>query len=321
VGVHGDTGTIEYYLEQLGFGMFPWLVLVPLGVFGARWYSDSILSTPSGRARVLVLLWSISFFVFFSAVITKFHHYIFPAVVPISILVGLALDDIVTRKARRPEPLLLLGLGLAAVVGWDLSRPPGLGKAGYERFVDLFIYNYRRVWPEGEQYDYSSILLVLVVIVLACSAALLIPRWRRVLSWGVIAAAVVFSVWALDIYMPQVGRHWSQENLIAEYYERRSGAHERLVAYQMNWKGENFYTGNRVVVYVSLDTDDFERWIHEHEGERHFFITERSRFEGLRSALNRASSGAGTRMEEIGAPPGPERGELCNKFRMGVTTL
>lgn len=321
VGVHGDTGTIEYYLQQLGYGMFPWLVLVPLGIFGGRWYRDEILSTPGGRSRALVVLWALSFFVFFSAVITKFHHYIFPVVVPLALLVGVAFDEVLSRKNRRPEPYLLLGLGLTAVVGWDLIRPPGLGKAGYERFVDLFIYNYRRVWPEGEEYDYSSVLAILAGMVFVCSLTLLIPRARKFLAWSVLLSAVIFTVWALDIYMPEVGRHWSQENLISEYYERREGPGERLVAYQMNWKGENFYTGNRVVVYVSLNTDDFEEWVQEHAGERHFFITERSRYEGMRSALNRASPGAGTRMEEIGEPPGPERGDLCNKFRMGVTTL
>jgi hypothetical protein len=106
-----------------------------------------------------------------------------------------------------------------------------------------------------------------------------------------------------------------------QYYDRRNGSHERLVAYQMNWKGENFYTGNRVLVYVSLDTDSFEGWVREHAGERHFFVTERSRYEGLRSALDRARPGAGARLVEIGAPPGPDRGALCNKFRLGVTTL
>lgn len=321
VGVHGDTGTVEYYLQQLGYGCFPWLALIPLGLFGLGFHRRELLRTKDGRTRLLVVLWVFSFFVFFSAVITKFHHYIFPVVVPMAILVGIAFDDVLSRRLERPEPLLLAGIGLSILVGWDLIRPPGHGKAGYERFVDLFIYNYRRVWPEGSEYDYSSTLAVLVGAVVVVSLTLMAPRFRRFLGWALPVAAIGFTVWTLDVYMAEVGQHWSQANLIVEYYERRDGPQERLVAYQMNWKGENFYTGNRVLVYVSLDTDDFERWVQEHAGERHFFITERSRFDGMRAALNRARPGAGTRMVEIGAPPGPDRGELCNKFRMGVTTL
>jgi hypothetical protein len=321
VGVHGDTGTMEYYLQQLGYGMFPWLALIPLALFGFTWVHDKPLETPAGRTRAFVLIWVVSFFVFFSAVITKFHHYIFPTVVPLAILVGLAFDDLVERRIRRPEPLLVVGLALTAAVGWDLVRPTSAGTAGFERFVDLFIYNYHRVWPEGARYNYTSTLIVLVMVVGVLSVPLAIPRLRRVLAWTVVVAATIFTGWCLDAYMAEVGVHWSQESLIREYYERRDSPDERLVAYQMNWKGENFYTGNRVVVHVSLETDAFERWVREHAGERHFFITERSRFEGLRSALNRARPESGTRMVEIGAPPGPDRGALCNKFRMGVTTL
>jgi 4-amino-4-deoxy-L-arabinose transferase-like glycosyltransferase len=321
VGVHGDTGNMGYYLSQIGYGVFPWLVLVPLGLFGFSWTRREVLVTPAGRARSFVLIWLVAFFVFFSAVMTKFHHYVFPALVPLAVLVGIAFDDLLARRLTRPEPLVLIGVVLTAIVGLDLVRGPGSSKPGYERFVDLFIYNYRRVWPEGPQYDYTGVLTVLVCCAVGVALLLLIPRSRAILGWGTVVFAFVFGGWLLDCYMPAVGDHWSQAGLIAEYYERRESADERLVAYQMNWKGENFYTGNRVIVHVSLDTDEFESWVRAHAGERHFFITERSRFEGLRSTLNRAVPGAGDRMEEVGAPPGPDRGRLCNKFRMGVTTL
>jgi 4-amino-4-deoxy-L-arabinose transferase-like glycosyltransferase len=321
VGVHGDTGTMEYYLEQLGYGMFPWLALVPLAIFGFRWRGDGLLDGPSGRSRAFVLIWVVSFFIFFSAVITKFHHYIFPTIVPVAILIGIVFDDLLEGRIKRPEPLLLMGLVLTAIVGRDLARGPGSAKPGYERFVDLFIYKYNRSWPEGDEYDYSGILLGLAVAAVLVAAVLLIPKGRRVLAYGSVVYALIFGFWLMNVYMPNVGDHWSQRNLIEQYYERRDGPEERLVAYQMNWKGENFYTGNRIVVHVSLETEAFESWVRDHQGERHFFITERSRFEGLRSSLNRAVAGAGTRLQEIGAPPGPDRGELCNKFRMGVVTL
>ncbi len=318
VGVHGDTGTVGYYVEQLGFGMFPWLALVPVALLGFWWQRDELLQSEQGRSRVFVLLWAISFFIFFSAVITKFHHYIFPTIIPLAILIGIAFDDLLSRRLKRAEPVMLLGLGLMVVVGRDLVRGPDNPKPGYERLVDLFIYNYRRVWPEGEEYDYSFVMLILVCAGVICSVPLVIPRIRRYLAFTVVLFALVFVGWLMNVYMPDVGNHWSQRNLIQRYYAERTSPDERLVAYQMNW---NFYTGNRIVVRVSLDTDEFEEWVSEHEGERHYFITERSRFDGMRNAINRAIPGAGTRMEEIGDPPGEGRGELCNKFRMGVVVL
>ncbi len=321
VGVHGDTGTVEYFVQQLGYGVFPWLLFVPLALVGYAWHRDRALATTEGGMRAFVAIWFFALFVFFSAVVTKFHHYIFPAVVPLALLVGLGFDDLMARRIRHGGPLLLAGLGLLAVVGADLARAPGHGKPGYERLVDLFIYNYRRAWPEGDGYEISGQLLVLVTLAVIVGSLLLVPRLRRPVGVAYVAVALIFGAYCASYYMPLIGPHWSQESLIREYYEGRGGPEERLVAYQMNWKGENFYTGNRVVVHVSLDTDAFERWVRERSGERHYFITERSRFEGLRSALDRASDGAGGRMEEVGEPPGPRRGALCNKFRMGVTTL
>jgi 4-amino-4-deoxy-L-arabinose transferase-like glycosyltransferase len=321
VGVHGDTGSAEYFLQQLGYGTFPWLALLPLGIFGFAWYRKGQLENEQAQMRAFALLWMISLFVFFSGVITKFHHYVFPTIVPMAILVGVAFDDLVSRRAKRPEPALVLGIGLLAAVGLDLAHGEGAGKPGYERLVDLFIYNYNRVWPEGAEYDFAPALATLVTVAILVTLPLLVPKLRGPVGGGAVVFGLLFGGFCLDVYMPAVGPHWSQQGLIERYYVDRAGPEERLVAYQMNWKGENFYTGNRVVVHVSLETDGFERWVREHQGERHFFITERSRYEGMRGTLDRISAGAGARMEEIGPAPGPERGRLCNKFRMGVTTL
>jgi hypothetical protein len=106
--------------------------------------------------------------------------------------------------------------------------------------------------------------------------------------------------------MIQLAPHWTQKHLIEEYYEKRKSPAERLVAFQMNWKGENFYTGNRVVVHVSTKNKDLEKWVNKHRGERHFFITEQSRFKRMSSRV-KAKSG----------PLNP-LGDTCNKYKIGV---
>ena len=54
----------------------------------------------------------------------------------------------------------------------------------------------------------------------------------------------------------------------------------------MNWKGENFYTGNATYVFVNLDNQAVREWIGENEGRHAFFVTEQSRISGLRSLLS-----------------------------------
>ena len=83
--------------------------------------------------------------------------------------------------------------------------------------------------------------------------------------------------------------HWTQRHIIDEYYKRRRSPKERFVAFQMNWKGENFYTGNRVVVYVSTKNKNFEKWVDKHRGERHFFITEYKRYPNMSKRAAAAS--------------------------------
>jgi hypothetical protein len=57
----------------------------------------------------------------------------------------------------------------------------------------------------------------------------------------------------------------------------------------MNWKGENFYTGNHVPAFVSSG-EKFKKWVEDqkHDGVRvMFFTTEHGRVGGLKSELGR----------------------------------
>jgi hypothetical protein len=71
------------------------------------------------------------------------------------------------------------------------------------------------------------------------------------------------------------------------YVRARGSPSEPLVAYQMNWKGENFYTGNRMATFVSSG-GKFTRYI-ERMRERGvntmFFTTEHSRISALKREL------------------------------------
>jgi hypothetical protein len=106
--------------------------------------------------------------------------------------------------------------------------------------------------------------------------------------------------------MVQLAPHWTQKHLIGEYYNMRESDEERLVAFQMNWKGENFYTGNRIIPYVSTKNKDFDKWVEKHRGGQHFFITEQSRFDRM--------------SERIKAESGPLEAlsDTCNKYKIGV---
>ena len=62
------------------------------------------------------------------------------------------------------------------------------------------------------------------------------------------------------MYLSKTGRHWGQGDVIRAYYASRTGEDQPLVAYQMNWKGENFYTGNRMPAFKSTGAP-FTTWM------------------------------------------------------------
>src|SRR5262245_46902335 len=83
----------------MGYGMFPWIGLIPVALM--LWFarklpaqaelSDERVRTQRNTLHMLGLWFAVSF-TLFSAMTTKFHHYIFPAVPPLAAMVGLILD-------------------------------------------------------------------------------------------------------------------------------------------------------------------------------------------------------------------------------------
>jgi hypothetical protein len=122
------------------------------------------------------------------------------------------------------------------------------------------------------------------------------------------AVACVWTGWGLDRLLTDVSPHWSQKQVIASYYQQRTknadgSSDEPLIAWQMYWRGENFYTKNAIydhrieqkdktVFLGDHNAEKLQEYLKTHTGHRVFFIVERTRFEALRGLLpeaNRAS--------------------------------
>jgi 4-amino-4-deoxy-L-arabinose transferase-like glycosyltransferase len=404
----GDDTSFRFYVWQLGYALFPWTGLAPLGLLWWLRRTDDEGGERTGKADVSVLLfmWFLFAFALFSFMGTKFHHYIFPAIPPVAMLIGIVLDDLLGRPApvaagqgtggpvkvafleRWPLPAYLLGLfvgvsllvfgiartqpgsffgtkpdghlaepsmALAAVLafaggaivvffaGWfrgdpiasgdepddespahvsrmlaggavaaalllivvgrDLIiKPDGSDQPGAIRLLQLFTYNYRRAWPDA--LDFSAPLAAFTAVAVALSLALAVRPIRRHAVVLMCVFAFAWGIWGLDVYMQRTAQHWGQHEVIAAYYADRSSPEEQLVAYQMNWKGENFYTGNHVPAFVSTGST-FTTWLKKQRDagtKVMYFITEHGRIGGLKSEV------AGKNVREVTDKV------LCNKF-------
>ena len=362
-GVHGDQGTIEYFLRQIGYATFPWIALIPAALVVVVALQSRFARDGRGEMVIFLAMWMVSSFVLFSAMVTKYHHYILPAIVPAAILIGIALaqwwgpkrpwatvlsaaaglcavvgfawlagdprgvvpadsmhvvdwvllqaqplkayglialgavlaaiahNDLAKNETTLPPPswntslsiALVLGACAVALVGRDLSWATSARPQGNERLIHLFVYNYGRPWPE--HLDYRAILTGFAIAASVATGAAAFRTWRHVATRALLGVAVIFCGWGLNVYMVDLSDHWGLRDLAQRYYEARESPDEPLIAWQMNWKGENFYTGNRVYVFAETDNKRMKEWLEANQDRRAYFVLEHKRLGSFRKLV------------------------------------
>jgi 4-amino-4-deoxy-L-arabinose transferase-like glycosyltransferase len=381
----GDDVSFRFYIWQLGYALFPWTGLAPAAlVWWARRRDDA--ADGEGDVSVFLAMWFVFAFALFTAVLTKFHHYIFPAVPPIAMLTGILVDRLLGpgslhrdgqtaalgrrlpnavlyyagmgaasltvlygltlmfagsvngfvpregtvapaspwlgalviaaglalvavcvrklgRRADAPlaaspeaarvfshEEALLAGVAVAAaivmaVVGRDLAMKSNpRDNSGQVRLMQLFTYNYTRQWPES--IDFGGVFSGLAIAGVLLCLLLMFAKFRRHVVVLLVGTSLVFAAWGLDFYLPKAAPHWGQREVIEAYYKARASAAEPLVAYHMDWKGENFYSGNHVAAFTS--GTGFVEYIKKERDrgtKTMWFVTDLGRTAGLKSEL------------------------------------
>jgi hypothetical protein len=334
----GDDTGIRYYIWQFGYAIFPWVGLAPLALLWGFRRSDSAVSaisknatgetTAVGDASVMLFMWFLFAFALFTFMGTKFHHYIFPAVPPVAMLIGIVLDDVLPRpldetvgevahgeRTRAHESMMvaaaaIVGALVVVLVGRDLIvKPEGSDQPGAIRLLQLFTYNYKRPWPDA--LNFSKSLTAFTVAGVLVYLTLAVEKIRAIGVRLLCGFALVWAIWGLDVYMVKLSPHWGQHEVIEAYYRNRQSPDEVLVAYQMNWKGENLYTGNHIPAFVSTGAT-FQSWLkqqREKGAKVMYFITEHTRLHGL---LNEVAAKSYKEITDK---------ELCNKFVLVRTEL
>jgi 4-amino-4-deoxy-L-arabinose transferase-like glycosyltransferase len=292
IGRHGDRGSFEYFLRELGYGLLPWIPVAPAALGwavmrGRPPAGGAAAPAPEELRRQGIIwlgaIWFVSAYAVVSVSMTKFHHYVLPAIPGLAIVIGCYLDDIVRRRASRSAAAVaVVGVPLLVLVTVDLVST----KSAAQHFLWLFSYDYihsphGRPWPES--LDFSGTLIASTAAFAVCAVAMVWGRARRLALAGLCGAAVLFTYFLLDGYMRDVAPFWSQKGLIATYYSHRASPAERLIAYQMYWRGETFYTKNEIYEGAMEDRTVFDQegaddklkdWISRNRGHRQFFLFE-----------------------------------------------
>ena len=274
-GVHTTTpgGTFTYFIEQLGFGIFPWVFAIPGAFAYAALKSSTERKSMRERALFFVIVWAVSTWLLFSMCGTKFHHYGFPVVPPLAILVALYVNAIWEEGiTARHLVLLLMGLALYVVVAQNLVLQP-------KHLIDLFVYNYERPYPSREV-DPRLVFGVGFSVAGVLLAAGYLWRNRKIVVGSLFGVAAAFAVYTSWVHWKELSFHWSQRDIFWTYYHDRK-ADEPIAAYFMNWRGETFYSQNSVVEIK--DAAKLREFV-AHPGPE-YVVVEQARYKAMRSVL------------------------------------
>lgn len=213
VGVHGDRGTFDYCVSQVGYGMFIWVALLPAALAAAAMVPAP--STRAARMRFMVAAWAILATALFSLSQTKFHHYIFPAVPAFAILVGLWLDDLLAGRVKPSLVLGAFGAGVVLLLARDLMHEEAL-------WVEMHIYRYDRAWPSALPWgiDASDAFLVMGLAGAAASVLIGTPL-RRLAVLSISTVALGTALWGMHVYQPIATTHWGCRDAARKYYQER----------------------------------------------------------------------------------------------------
>ena len=326
-GVHTTTpgGSFTYFIEQIGFDVFPWVFAIP-GAMANIARLQVRPRTPRDRALFFLLLWLLIGFSVFAFSATKFHHYTFPVLAPLLVFCALWIEDLLERGLRAQAGTVFAGGVLYALVAHDLALDP-------KHLTDLFVYNYDRPYPRESDPRRFLALLFYAAPAVALSPWLFdrltqllaglralpakasraqwaqavrarfggapletqeAPQDRLITIAAVCALAVAFAVFLGWVQWRRWSPDWSQRDLFWVYYQQ-SQPDEPIAAYKMNWRGETFYSRNTVrqVQRGAFPTVTLQEFL-AGPGERKWLLVEQSRLNDLRTAL-----GGGNRLRVV----------------------
>ncbi len=247
-GVHQiDSGTFEHFIKWLGVGTFPWVAFVPLALFWAL----RINARDNGhrnQAKLFVSVWFLLAFTLFTLSSTKFHHYIFPAMPALAVLLALFIDHLLKEGGWLVRASAALGVVFLLGVGWDIHEDPqsvrNLMTYKYDRAMPKHLpidadgvisstskitwkdsYFYKHTSPtlqailQWDALEYKTFIRFLMIagVIALCLFFVAKTRMAALIALGGVAA--LMAVWSLNYYLPSLTPHWSQKYLFDAYYD------------------------------------------------------------------------------------------------------
>lgn len=235
-------------LKQLGFGLFPWVALLPMaGIHAVAPTTGD--QEPAGRdwyGRVVLVAWFVALYCTSTLQAAGVQELHIPAGPAVMLLVGLYLDDVLDSPETQPFAALTALLG-AIVIGRDFYVFP-------EYYVGAAMLETVR-WPGPlTQVPYVMVGYAAFfggVIGLAIGW----PVWRKgdsepqrrksrlILVGGAVAASLAMALVTAHWVVPQCSKHLSSKELYGK--SKQLDPKAPIGQYRFNASGSSYYSGGR----------------------------------------------------------------------------
>jgi len=248
-------------LKQLGFGLFPWIALLPIAGIHALAPTTSD-DEPAGRewfGRVVLVCWFVALYLTSTLEAAAVQDVLVPAAPAVLLLVGAYLDDLLDSDEAQPFAALTAALG-ALVIGRDFFVFP-------EYFVGAHMIETLR-WPG----PLSSMPYIMVsyaaffagVIGLAIGVPLAgpggSPQQRRsgrlILVGGAVAASLAMALFTALYLVPMCSKHLSSKELYGK--SKQLDPNAPIGQFHFNAQGASYYAGGKAAVTLSSVEDVFK---------------------------------------------------------------
>ena len=248
-------------LKQIGFGLFPWVALLPMAAIHAL-SSTTSDEAPSGRdwfGRVALVTWFVVLYCAATLQAAGVQELMVPAAPALMLLVGAYLDDVLDSGELQPFAGLTVALG-AIIIGRDFYVQP-------ESYVGAHMLETLR-WP-GPLTSMPYLMISYAAFVGgALGLAIGFPLSRRgdtpkqrssgrlVLVGGAVAASLAMALLTAHYLVPQCSKHLSSKELYGKTKQLDPNA--PIGQYHFNASGSSYYSGGRAPVTLASVADVFK---------------------------------------------------------------
>ncbi len=270
--------SFQMFVLYFSVGVLPWLTFLPRAIFRAiPWDRKQADKNP----ELFFVVGFLFIFGFFSAISTKFVHYIFPSV-PFAVAL-IAIDIRRALNENDADNINRMSFFLALLV-LIIAAPDLLDQKNYRTLFYFITTERLQDWHPNvaDPRFVLGIILTLWGVLLGVMALFRRFVWQAIVAFVLLGAA--YGIYINSAHIPQLTRMFSADSMMTYYLEHRQGPEEPIAEFTQTWKSrsikyympfdEQWHNYNYRGYRLRNNVASIRRFHDKYRGKRVFIIIE-----------------------------------------------